>query len=38
MEGLEFLAEASGFNGAEAMMAIVEQVQVVAELLANAGE
>ena len=38
MVGLEFLAQAASLNGSEAMVAIVQQQQIVAKVLAYAGE
>ncbi len=38
VEGLEFFAEARGFNGREAVMTVVEEVKVVAEPFPYAGK
>ena len=38
MIGLEFFAEAGSFDGCQAVMAVVEQMQVFAELLAHSLE
>ena len=38
MEWLQLLAEAACFDWGQAMMAVVEQVQFFAELLADTGE